>query len=237
MRAVTRRVRRRPGFRIALAAMLGVAGSLLAGLLWTPPAFAAGPTLTLNPTHGPANGRISATYTDLPTGTRICPFGRASVRVFFDNRQLGQVRLDPLSCSTQFSLRPPRQDRGPGQHMVTAVIQNANGSQARASYVIDGAQMTPSRTPTTHPPTTPAMTPASTAPPPPLPTDDPDAPAVVAGPDSQRPVAAQAASWTPVVLVVGGLLALGGAGVLGAMIFKMRRGKVADYVDPYSDAW
>lgn len=236
MRAVTRRVRRRPGYRIALAALLGVAGSLLAGLLWTAPAYAAGPTLTLNPTHGQAGDRIVATYLDLPNGSRICPFGRARVRFFFDQQQLGQIRLDPLTCSTRAQFRPPGQDRRAGQHTVTAVINGQNGTQAQAVYVIDGGMMTPSPTPVMNKPTTPAMTPPSMPPPTPVTTDSMIAP-VAGNTATPMTMTGQAASWTPVVLVAGGALALGGAGVLGAMIFKMRRPKPEDYTDPYSDAF
>jgi hypothetical protein len=207
--------------RIALAALAGLAGALIGA----PAAFAADPTLTVNPNHGTAAATIQATYRYPSPGAGICPVGHARVVFAWDGNAIDQTRLDRRNCTVRVRLHPPRGHRDAGRHQVSAFLPGIPGSVASTGFTIDGAA--PASQPAAPPATTaPAADPAVA----PAVTDtgaavDPAAPAggKVAGTAATANAANVTPAWVSWALVLGALLVLGGAATFGMVIVRSRR--------------
>lgn len=222
--------------RIALAALIGVAGSLIGA-----PAFAAGANLNLDPTHGGARSTITVSYQYTGFGGGFCPVNGARVVFAWDGAQVGQTQLDPQVCGAQVHMRPPKGHRGAGQHQVSAAIAGFPGSQADSVYTVDGGNATQSPTPAMQANQNQAPTPTDTATTDPMMGGDSMSPAPTA--TDSTPMAAPAAAgstgtaatttvanvqpaWVTWALIAGALLVLAGAGTLGTVIVRSRREKV-----------
>jgi hypothetical protein len=212
--------------RIALAGLIGLA----AVLIGAPAAFAAGAQIGTNPTHGTANAQFTIGYQAPTNGNGGCQGNQRRVLVSWDGIPVGQIGLDRRTCTAQGRMRPPNQDRGVGRHTISAVVLGRDGSQASATYTIDGANTAKTTAPTTSPTAAKkSPTAAPTIDTPAISDDDTpsSAPLVVEPPAKTPAVAASVAepaivSWA---LVIGSILVLGGAGIFGTMLVRSRRGR------------
>jgi hypothetical protein len=211
--------------RIALAGLIGLA----AVLIGAPAAFAAGPVLQTNPSHGAADATITIGYRAPTLGNGDCQVNQRRVLVSWDGNPVGQIGLDRRTCTAQGRMRPPRQDRGTGRHTVSAVVVGQDGSQASAVYTIDGANTARTTAPTSGssptrkaPPTVPPTTGTAPA----IADDEVSSPPPAVEPPATTPAVAAASSEPPIVgwaLLVGSVLVLGGAAIFGTMLVRSRR--------------
>jgi hypothetical protein len=201
--------------RLALAGLLGLASAVIGA----PAAFAAGASLTLDPTHGGTRTTITITYRHATGANGLCPVARSRVVFGWDGNAVTQTQLNRDTCSVRVRLRPPRARNDPGPHRVTAVIPAVLGSQASAVYTIDGGTPSPTARQTTAPANPATALPVDTSPVVDSPVPDP----AVAGTAATAAAADPQPAWVTWALVFGGLLVVGGAGTLGMVIVRSRR--------------
>jgi hypothetical protein len=203
--------------RCLAVGLLSVAGGLAVSVGATPasaaPNFIA--TLTLDPPSGKANTTITATFQiEVPDGTHC----RMRVAFRWDDRTLGTQRAD--SCRLTVHLKAPRDGRDQGPHQVRAT-ETTSHIEASATFLVTDADATPTATPTRPRTTAPADDGSAAGPPLPLNTATVDPSAAQALPQPK----ASSSMFTPVALIFGGALVLGGVAILAIVILRMRRGE------------
>lgn len=202
------------------------------------PAFAAPGRfgdVVVAPKSGPGNTLIAVEYRQNGMGGVCTP-----VQVVFkwDGRNVATAGLTK-NCVAKSAFRPPKDDRTPGPHQVSAWDNKGNTLGGAAIFVVTvgdpspspsasvSASASPSRSKTPKPTASPTDDPVEVDPP--LPTDD--------GPSVDGTVAAAAPgdgqngsgsggggfSSIGVALAFGGALVLGGVVILGFIVFRGRR--------------
>ena len=203
--------------RCLAVGLLSVTGGLAVSIAAATPASAAPPfnaSLTLDPTSGKASTTIAATFQiAVPDGVRC----RMRVTFRWDDHTLGQKSTD--ACTLTVHIKAPRDGREQGSHQVRAT-ETTSHIEATATFTVTDGDATPTATPTR----------AHTSPP----ADDPTAafgPPVSSA--SVDPTAGQvlpqaktsSSMFTPIALIFGGGLVLGGVAILTLVILRMRRGE------------
>jgi hypothetical protein len=226
--------------RRALAAgLLALVGGATLLALATP-ALAEGPVfgnLTVDPTSGPPDTQITATFELNPAAGGGC--GGFKVIFRWDTHQVGGAQnLD--HCAASVSFKPPKDFRKPGRHFVTVTDESKPSRflAVPASFLIIAVDPSPSRSSASPSPSAgKSKGPKASASPD---TTDPaivDAPVPTdAGPTvdvSVTPLGGAAGSDSGdggssalgIALAFGGALMLGGVVILGYIVVKGRRGE------------
>jgi hypothetical protein len=224
-------MRGRPALAAAVLALASGIGLVLA----SNPAHAApfGGTLTVKPQLGPPDTQITARFQW--NATNACP--KFNVIFKWDGHQVGSPK--PLDhCVAALSFRPPRENRGPGPHSITAGTDNAVLGQA--TFFVVGTRPSDSPPPSQTPSATPTKSKGTKASPSPSgsdvvyvpPTYDTptqsgsvDAAGAGAGGGSDSSSSSGGGGMSPiaVALAFGGALVLGGVLILGYIVFRGRR--------------
>jgi hypothetical protein len=216
---------------------MGLGGALTVATVAVP-AFAdpnGGGEVIVAPKSGPANTSIAVEYRLNGMGGVCAPM---QVTFKWDGRAVGPPVPFTKNCVAKWAFKPPKDDRNPGLHLVTA--SGKGGQLGQTAFLVTtgdpsgspsasaSASASPSRSRSAKPSASPSDDPVVVDPP--LPTDNGpsvDGTVAAAGPPGNGQDGSGSGSGgissIGIALAFGGVLVLGGVVILGFIVFRGRR--------------